>query len=186
MCCSFLLHVVANLICMFLASCQLFLLSSLPKYIFILWSKRKYTAVLLKKFYLDRCQSYLSFFEGSKLRIHLNEWGQSVHYIIYFCSCKFLDQSRFKVLFRIPQFWANIASFFWIHFSFLQEISQPRYLKFFTFWGRGGRGLLLRRDAVGHPKASVAVCLPWKLQVLRTGSKFTHFTACKNSTLWAR
>ena len=40
-CCSFLLHVVANLICILLVCRQLFLLSALPKFLhFFLWSKR--------------------------------------------------------------------------------------------------------------------------------------------------
>jgi hypothetical protein len=39
-CCSFLLHVKANMICVFLVSCQLVLLSNLPKFLHFVYSQK--------------------------------------------------------------------------------------------------------------------------------------------------
>jgi hypothetical protein len=51
-CCrSFLLHVVANFVCIFLVSCQLFLLSTLPTFLYSCCGQTvKYSAVLQEKF----------------------------------------------------------------------------------------------------------------------------------------
>ena len=62
-CCSSMLLVVATLICNFLLSGQLVLISALPKiFSFLLWSRRAYSAAILKKkkIDLDWCQSCLS------------------------------------------------------------------------------------------------------------------------------
>jgi hypothetical protein len=62
-CCSFLLHVVANLICIFLVSRQLALLSAIPKISSILlWSGRVYPAVLLKYLILFDVSLFYTFF----------------------------------------------------------------------------------------------------------------------------
>jgi len=62
-CCSFLLYVVVNLICIVLVSRQLVLL--FPKFSsFLLWYKTVYPLVLLKNFNSIDANRFLSFFKG--------------------------------------------------------------------------------------------------------------------------
>jgi len=65
-CCSFLLHVAVNLVCVFLVSLQLVLLSALPKFPHSFCGQRVCVclAVLLKKVHLDWCQSLFILLSG--------------------------------------------------------------------------------------------------------------------------
>jgi len=61
-CCSFLLHVVDSLICIFLVSRQLILLSALPKFLHSFCGQKGCIRLSFWKFYLNWCQSFLFFF----------------------------------------------------------------------------------------------------------------------------
>jgi hypothetical protein len=55
--CSCLLHVVVSLICIFLVSRQLVLLSALPRYPYLLVAKKGASSCSSQKSHLDLCQS---------------------------------------------------------------------------------------------------------------------------------
>jgi hypothetical protein len=57
-CCSFSLHVVANLVCNFLVSCQLVLIPALPKFLHSFCSQ-KCLSHCSERFHLNWCQSFL-------------------------------------------------------------------------------------------------------------------------------
>jgi hypothetical protein len=60
-CFSFLIHVVDNLICVFLGSCQLVLLSTLPKF-FVPFVVKYGVPDCFEKFHLDWSQSFFILF----------------------------------------------------------------------------------------------------------------------------
>ena len=71
-CCSFLLHVVANQIFIFLLSRQMFLLSVLPKiFSFILWSRRVYPAVILRNLISIDVSRFYPYFPPLRVQISL-------------------------------------------------------------------------------------------------------------------
>jgi hypothetical protein len=96
-CCPFLLHVVANLFCIFLVSRQLVMLfqnSFVP-----FWGKKGVPSVLPKKFNLNWCQLFFPF----RVQISLSYKSGDSQCITYFYSWKFLDQSWFKIFFYNSQ-----------------------------------------------------------------------------------
>ena len=86
-CCSFLLHVVAKLICIILSytlTGSIFISFKISS--FLLWSKRVHPDISLKNFISMDANLILSFFffSGSKFRFDLKNWGEPVHYILLF------------------------------------------------------------------------------------------------------
>ena len=126
-CCrSFLLDVVADLMC------QLVLLSALSKISsYLLWSKMVYRNVLLKKRRLYWCQSFLSFSVRVQILVPYERMG-TASAICTFILENFRTKVGVKVMFRIPSILAHFASSCWIFFPFPLEISQPKSLKFRT------------------------------------------------------
>jgi hypothetical protein len=74
------LHVVANLICVFLVSCQLVLLSDVTKFLQSFYCQKKvYWAVLLRNLIATEVCRYLSLFLRSKISLQYTKWGQPEH-----------------------------------------------------------------------------------------------------------
>ena len=116
-CCSFLIHVTVNLLCVFLGSRQLVLLSVLPTLFIPSAVKWMCPAVLLKNFILINVTVFYLFIWGSKFRFHIEEWG-GASALYTFILESFWTKVGLKVLFRIPSIWKNSASFCWISFHF--------------------------------------------------------------------
>jgi len=114
--CSFLLHVAANLICVFLVSRPLILLSTFPKFLLtFLWSQRVHPAVL-KNFILILASHFLSFFF---LRVQISPPYKRMATAIALNTLiveNFWTKISLKVLFRIPSIWANFTSFWEVTF----------------------------------------------------------------------
>ena len=80
-CCPLLLHVAANLICIFLVSRQLALLSDLPKFLHYFWGENGCTRLFFwKNFICIGVNLLYTFARGSKFRFHIEEWEEPVHY----------------------------------------------------------------------------------------------------------
>ena len=109
--CSFLLYVLANLICIFVVSRQLVLLSTFPKFLHSFCGQNEWARLF---FWKKSCWLMWTVFILFRVQISLPyNSGGAVHYI-YFYSWKILDQSWLKVLFRIPSIWRTVASLCWI------------------------------------------------------------------------
>ena len=108
-CCSFLLHVVANLICILLVSRQLVLFSDLPKFLHSFAVTKGVLRCCSEKFHLHWRQFFLLyFFWGSKFLFQIEEEWDSVHYILLLLK---ISGPTFgsKVLLVIPSTWENFA-----------------------------------------------------------------------------
>ena len=80
-CCSCLLNVVANLICIFFISHPLVLLSSLPAFLYLFCDQN----VCIPLFFWNFSSRWMPFVFHpfvwrSKFRFHIEEWGAPVHY----------------------------------------------------------------------------------------------------------
>jgi len=84
-CCSFLLHVIANLICIILISDQLVLLSSLPKFLHSFYGKKVRIPLFFKKM-SSRLMLiiFYPFVCDSKFHFYTEEMGWPVHYVLLF------------------------------------------------------------------------------------------------------
>jgi len=75
----FLLNVVANLICIFLLSRQPLLLVILPILLHSFCGQMGVPGCSSEKFHPDVTVFY-PFFQGSKIRFHIEEWEEPIHY----------------------------------------------------------------------------------------------------------
>ena len=94
-CCSFLLHVIAYLICIILVSGQLVLLSPLPKFLHSTYGQKVCIPLFFKKM-SSRLISIIFYpfsLSPSYTSVQKNRDSQC---IMYFYSWRFLDQSWFK------------------------------------------------------------------------------------------
>ena len=74
-CCLFLLHIVANFICISLVSRQLVLLSALTKCIHSFCGRNGVPGSSSEKIHLDCYQSiFIPLFTGQNFRCHIKEW----------------------------------------------------------------------------------------------------------------
>ena len=128
-CCSFLLHVVANLICLFFISLQLVLLSVLP--VFLLRSTKCAPCCSSEKFHFYWCQSFLSFFLSVQISLPYKRTGR-VNALYTVMLGNFRTKFGLKVLFRVPSIWENFVTFveYALHFhrNFITEIYEILYL----------------------------------------------------------
>jgi hypothetical protein len=113
-CCSCLFYVVVNLICIFLVSRQLVLISVLPK--FLHYKKNKKGCI--KMFFWKISSAlmsvvFLSFFVRVQISHPHTRMGTS-NALYKFILENSRTEVDFKMLFQIPSSWANFASFFWL------------------------------------------------------------------------
>ena len=101
-CCSFLFHVVANLICIFLDSLSTGSAFSSSKISsLLLWSKRLYSAVLLKNFISADVSRFLSFFLRVQISLPHKRMGRASALYTFIVE-NFQTKVNLKVLFKIP------------------------------------------------------------------------------------
>jgi len=106
-CCSFLLRVIANLICIFLVSCQLVLLSPLPKFF------RSFCGCSSEKFHLS--VNRFLFFLRVQISLPYKRFGRASALYTFILE-NIWTKVDLKVLFRILSIWVNFAIFCWISF----------------------------------------------------------------------
>ena len=95
---------------------------------FLLWSK-----VCSEKIYLDWCQSFLSF--GLRVQISLQYSRIGRASALYTFMLEDWTQVCFKVLFKIPSFRANFASFFLnIFFIFIGNFTTEMFKILYLLW----------------------------------------------------
>ena len=102
-CCPFLLHAVAKLICILLVSLQLFLLSTLPKFLHFLWSKSVHPALLLKFFLTIDVSRFLSVFSKGPNFASILKNGDS-QCIVYFVVENLWTTFGLKCCLEVPVF----------------------------------------------------------------------------------
>ena len=92
--CSFWLHVVANLICIFLVSRQLVLLSTLPKCLLSFCGQKVCEPQFWKLSFRLMSVVFYPFVWGSNFPFRVEEWENQC--IMYFYSWRFLDRNWFE------------------------------------------------------------------------------------------
>ena len=132
--CSFLLRVVATLICIFWVYRQLVLLSTFQNFLIAFVVQKSVPAVRLKYFnstdvnrflYVCVCVCvcvyiyiYIYIYIYNILRSQISLPYTKIGSVrALYASWKFLDQVGLKVLFRIPSISSNFASSSWMYFS---------------------------------------------------------------------
>jgi len=109
-CCAFLLHVVASLIFIFLVSRHLVLLSTVSKSVYSFFGQEVYTGCYSGKFNLDVNRFYPFFFVRVQITLaYKRMWKAGAFYTEILKNL--WTKIGLKVLFRIPNIWANFASF---------------------------------------------------------------------------
>ena len=125
-CCSLLLNVVANFICIFLVSIKWFYYQLFQNFFIPFVVKKGVPCCPSEKLHLYWCQSGFFFFARVKILLPYSRMETSRAWYTFILE-NFWTEVGLKGLLRIPSIWENFASFCWISFSFLYCIPTWKY-----------------------------------------------------------